>query len=309
MAESAPRRACQNGSVPHPTPLLVLAALLALVPYLAAAFFAAAAHGSARKLPMWAQIACPALLCVPYALVNLDAHAFSWKWLALYALFPVAMALAARLIPRGERAVWPLLAILIVLGLSVDLRWFEHAWPPHLAIFNKVLLLDAGIYAFVALRPIEGAGFDLRLTRCDVSHGLRQFLFYLPIALPLGLVLGFLHAHSLTWAQVKALPGQFAIAWIFTFFFIAVPEELFFRGWIQNLLERRLGRTAALIVTAVVFGLSHFNKRTAQFNWRYVLLAAIAGIFYGLAWRRERRVGASAVTHATVDSVWSLFLR
>jgi uncharacterized protein len=46
-----------------------------------------------------------------------------------------------------------------------------------------------------------------------------------------------------------------------------------------------------------------------HFNWRYVLLAAIAGIFYGRAWRRERRVGASAVTHATVDSVWSLFLR
>jgi membrane protease YdiL (CAAX protease family) len=39
------------------------------------------------------------------------------------------------------------------------------------------------------------------------------------------------------------------------------------------------------------------------------VLAAIAGVFYGRAWRQERRVGASAVTHATVDSVWSLFLR
>jgi uncharacterized protein len=298
--------------VPHPTPLLVVAALLALAPYLAAAFFARAAHGCARKLPAWAQIACPALLAIPYALVSIDTGAFSWTWLALYALFPAAMAFAARLVP--ERSVWPLLAILLVLGLSVDLRWFQSAWPPHLSVFNKILLLDAGIYAFVALRPIEDAGFDLRLTRCDVSHGLREFLFYLPIALPLGLVLGFLHAHSLTFAQVKALPGQFALAWIFTFFFIAVPEELFFRGWVQNLLERcfgqrRFGRTAALIVTAALFGLSHFNKRAAHFNWRYVLLAAIAGLFYGRAWLRERRVGASAVTHATVDSVWSLFLR
>jgi len=293
--------------VPHPTPLLVVAALLALAPYLVAAFFAATVHGSARKLPAWAQIACPALLAIPYTLVSIDAGTFSWKWLAVYALFPAAMAFAARLSP--ERAIWPLLAILLVLGLSVDLRWFQSAWPPHLSIFNKVLLLDAGIYAFVFLRPIEGAGFNLRLTRCDVSFGLREFLFYLPIALPLGLLLGFLHAHSLTLAQVKALPVQFAFAWIFTFFFIAVPEELFFRGWIQNLLERRMGRTAALIVTAVLFGLSHFNKRAVHFNWRYVLLAAIAGIFYGRAWRRERRVGASAVTHATVDSVWSLFLR
>jgi len=45
------------------------------------------------------------------------------------------------------------------------------------------------------------------------------------------------------------------------------------------------------------------------FNWRYVLLAAIAGVFYGRAWRRDRRVGASAVTHATVDAIWSLWLR
>lgn len=98
-------------------------------------------------------------------------------------------------------------------------------------------------------------------------------------------------------------------AFVFTFFFIAVPEELFFRGWLQNLLERRMGRRSALVVTAVLFGLSHFNKRAVHFNWRYVLLAALAGIFYGRAWRAERRVGASAVTHASVDTIWSLWLR
>jgi hypothetical protein len=103
--------------------------------------------------------------------------------------------------------------------------------------------------------------------------------------------------------------GPIASAWFFTFFFIAVPEELFFRGWLQNLLERRIGRTRALLVTAVLFGLSHFNKRAAGFNWRYVLLAAVAGFFYGRAWRQERRVGASAITHASVDAIWSLWLR
>jgi uncharacterized protein len=99
------------------------------------------------------------------------------------------------------------------------------------------------------------------------------------------------------------------LAWVFTFFFIAVPEELFFRGWMQNLLERRLGRNGALLTTAVLFGLSHFNKRAVHFNWRYVVLAALAGVFYGRAWRQERRVGASGVTHASVDTLWSLWLR
>ena len=116
------------------------------------------------------------------------------------------------------------------------------------------------------------------------------------------------------WASSTRTPSGAASApspstWIFTFFFIAVPEELFFRGWLQNLLEHRIGRNRALFLTAALFGLAHFNKRAIYFNWRYVLLAAIAGIFYGRAWRNQHRVGASAVTHATVDSIWSLWLR
>jgi hypothetical protein len=186
----------------------------------------------------------------------------------------------------------------------VDLRWFEAAWPAHLAVFNKILLLDAGIYGFVLIRRLEWTGFDLRLRMRDVKIGLREWAFYTPIALCLGLALDFLHVHR-TWPGVAAIIG----AWVFTFFFIAVPEELFFRGWMQNLLERRVGRLGSLLITSVLFGLAHFNKRTAIFNWQYVLLAAIAGVFYGRAWRADRRVGASAVTHATVDTLWSLWLR
>jgi membrane protease YdiL (CAAX protease family) len=246
-------------------------------------------------------------LCAPYLLVATGDGVFRWGWLALYALLPVAVASllwqAGRVDPN-QRGTWADFLVLAVLGLAVDLRWFEGAWPAHLAIFNKVLLLDAGIYGFIALRQLEGTGFDLRLRPRDAAFGLRELALYTPIALALGLGLGFLHLHA-GWPGVAAIGG----AWVFTFFFIAVPEELFFRGWLQNLLERKIGRAAALMVTAILFGLAHFNKRAAHFNWRYVLLAAVAGIFYGRAWRRERRVGASAITHASVDAIWSLWLR
>jgi membrane protease YdiL (CAAX protease family) len=235
---------------------------------------------------------------------------FSWVWLVLYAALPVAVAgLLDRSSPTDDEKIdWPAFLILALLGLAVDLRWFERAWPPHLSIFNKVLLLDAGIYGFAAVRNLTGVGFDLRLRSNDLRTGLREFVFYLPIALGLGLTLGFLHRHGLSLDRGMIL-ARFAGAWIFTFFFVAVPEELYFRGWLQNLLERNIGRRPSLAVTSMLFGLSHFNKRAAHFNWRYVLLAAIAGVFYGRAWRHDRRVGASAVTHATVDSVWSLWLR
>lgn len=295
--------------MPHFTAALIAAALLALAPYVAAAFLPHRVAAWVRALPTWAQILAPSLLAIPYALVTVPAGNFAWPWLLLYALVPVGVAAMVASVRPDDRAhFWLLLFVLAVLGLSVDLRWFERAWPAHLAIFNKVLLLDAGIYAFVALRPLEGTGFDLRLRLRDVGIGLREFAIYLPIALTLGLSLGFLHVHPFSGRPLAVLE-QWAAAWLFTFFFIAVPEELFFRGWLQNLLERRLGRHWALAVTAILFGLAHFNKRAAHFNWRYVLLAAIAGIFYGRAWRQQRRVGASAVTHATVDSVWSIWLR
>ncbi len=203
---------------------------------------------------------------------------------------------------------WPEFLILAVLGLAVDLRWFERAWPAHLSAFNKVLSLDAGIYAFISIRKLEGVGFDLRLRWRDVAIGLREFIFFAPLAVGLGLWLRFLHVHPFG-ANIGVVSLKFAGAWIFTFILIAVPEELFFRGWLQNLLERHIGKERALLATAILFGLSHFNKRAVYFNWRYVLLAAVAGIFYGRAWRRDRRVGASSVTHATVDSVWSLWFR
>jgi len=289
------------------TPVNVIAALLTLVPYLAVAFFPDFAAARVRALPVWARFVCPAALSIPYLLVACGASVFRWGWFALYALLPVAIALllgqAAR-VDAEQRGNWRDFLVLAVLGPAVDLRWFEGAWPAHLAVFNKILLLDAGIYGFVLIRQLGGTGFNLRLRLKDLGIGLREAAFYTPIALALGLSLGFLHLHG-GWPGIGPIAG----AWVFTFLFIAVPEELFFRGWLQNLLEKRLGRYGALFLTACLFGLAHFNKRAAHFNWRYVLLAALAGIFYGRAWRAERRVGASAVTHATVDAIWSLWLR
>jgi membrane protease YdiL (CAAX protease family) len=293
------------------TPLIVIAAVLALVPYLTAGFCPERAAGWARRLPLAARFLFPSLLGVPYLLVSLSGGIFSWRWLGLYAILPVLVATLLNLsgpgAPRWLQC-WPEFVILAILGLAVDLRWFERAWPAHLSAFNKVLLLDAGIYGFICVRYLDGVGFDLRLRFRDLAVGLREFVFYLPFGLPLGLGLDFLHLHPFGTA-VGTVALKFAGAWTFTFFLIAVPEELFFRGWMQNLFERHMGRIPALLTTAVLFGLSHFNKRAVYFNWRYVLLAAIAGIFYGRAWRRNRRVGASAITHATVDSVWSLWLR
>jgi membrane protease YdiL (CAAX protease family) len=288
-------------------PALIIAAVLTLIPLVVTGFFPSRVTAWVKRLPLMSRILAPGMLCVPYALVAASQGVFQWGWCAMYAVLPVAVAVLlwqASEADPAQRGSWREFLVLAALGLAVDLRWFERAWPPHLAVFSKMLLLDAGVYGFILVRRLEGVGFDLRLRLRDVATGLRELGWYAPMAIAIGLAMGFLHLHAV-WPGVWSI----AVAFFFTFAFIAIPEELFFRGWMQNLLERRLGRAPALLVTAVLFGLSHFNKRAAHFNWRYVVLAVLAGIFYGRAWRRDRRVGASAITHACVDTIWSQWLR
>ncbi|HSZ62963.1 MAG TPA: CPBP family intramembrane glutamic endopeptidase [Terriglobales bacterium] len=246
----------------------------------------------------------PAVCALPYVLISAAHQMFSWKWCAFYAVLPVAIAWllgqAAAADPE-QRANWRDALVLLPLGLAIDLRWLEPAWPGGLAGLGKLLVVDAALYGFVAIRRLTGTGFDFHFRWGDWKTGLRELLFFTPIVIGLGLALGFLHPHG------GRLQFSMIYKWIYIFVFVAVPEELYFRAWVQNLLERRIGRRAALCITAVLFGLSHFNKRSTHFNWTYVFLASIAGIFYGRAWREQRRLPASAITHASVDAIWTFW--
>jgi len=286
---------------------VVLAAILALTPLFLFGFAGERCVAILSRQPLALRLLLPAGGAIPYLLVSWPLHLLRAGWLLLYLLLPVAvaalLALATSHDPQRHGHALDFL-VLLSLGLAVDLRWFEPAWPHALTAVNKVLLLDAGLYGFHVIRQLDGVGFELRWRLADWKTGLRELLFYMPVAVSLGLAIGFLHWHGHV-NRPWLLPG----IWLFTYLLIALPEEIFFRGWMQNLLERRIGRTASLVFTAALFGLSHFNKRAVHFNWRYVLLAAIAGIFYGRAWRSERRIAASSITHACVDTIWGALLR
>jgi membrane protease YdiL (CAAX protease family) len=285
------------------TPVVIAVLVAELVPAAAFGFARERVAVAVARWPFAVRVALPALLVVPYVVIAASQHMFRWEWCALYALLPVVMAwLLARaaVADPEQRGNWRDAVILLTLGLAVDLRWFDVAWPAGLRGLNNLLLVDAGLYAFLAIRRLSGTGFDFGLHWSDWRTGLRELLFFAPAVLVLGLALGFIHPH----ANLPAA-GRAALTWVGIFVFVAVPEELFFRAWVQNLLERRVGRWPALVIASVLFGLSHFNKRSEHFNWRYVLLATVAGIFYGRAWRERRRVPASTITHTCVDWLWS----
>lgn len=288
------------------TPVAVVVLAAEVIP---AAAFGFAGERFARRVATWPavwRVAAPMVLVVPYVILSVAQHMFRWEWFAVYTGLPVVLAWllmrAAEADPQ-QRGNWRDALILLTLGLTVDLRWFDVAWPAGLRGLGNLLLVDAGLYGFLGIRRLSGAGFDFHLRWSDWKSGLRELAFFAPAVIVLGLVLGFIHPHANLPAWWKAVA-----TWLGIFIFVAVPEELFFRAWVQNLLERRVGRGTALVIASVLFGLSHFNKRNfggAHFNWRYVLLATVAGIFYGRAWREQRRVPASTITHTCVDWLWS----
>jgi len=290
--------------------IAVQAAILAieLIPALA---FGLAAERIGRAMSHWhvvLRVAAPAVLVVPYLLVAGLNHMLHWQWCVLYAFLPVVLAWLmqrASAADPEQRGNWRDALILLTLGVAVDLRWFDAAWPAGLRGWGNLLLVDAGLYAFLGVRRLSATGFDFHFRGSDWKTGFRELIFFAPVVIVLGVALGFVHPHANTPNIFKAL-----LAWLGIFVFVAVPEELFFRAWVQNLLERRVGRPSALVIASILFGLSHFNKRNfgiVHFNWRYVLLATIAGIFYGRAWRKDRRVPASGITHTCVDWLWYLW--
>jgi membrane protease YdiL (CAAX protease family) len=169
---------------------------------------------------------------------------------------------------------------------------------------DKLTAVLLALMLFLVRYPHRDMGFSFRLRRRDLWAALFGLLTYAVIGLPIGLRLGFLR-FSPTNPQVLDV----VVSVVGGYLLVALPEELLFRGIIQNLLSRRSSRWAGLIVASVVFGLAHLNNTTPGFptpNWAYVLMASLAGVVYGWVWQRTNKVTVSAITHALVNLVWGI---
>jgi membrane protease YdiL (CAAX protease family) len=170
---------------------------------------------------------------------------------------------------------------------------------------DKLTAILLALMLFLVRYPLRGMGFSFRLRRRDLRLALLGLLVFALVGLPIGLWLGFLR-YSPTVPQVV----EVAMGVVGGYLLVALPEEILFRGIIQNLLARRIGnRWVGLAVSSVVFGLAHLNNATRAFpvpNWAYVLMASIAGVVYGWVWQCTNKVTASAGTHMLVNLVWGI---
>ena len=81
---------------------------------------------------------------------------------------------------------------------------------------------------------------------------------------------------------------------------IGPAEELFWRGYVQERLSRRLGTFTAFAVTTAVYTLIHIWS----LNFMLIMAALVAGVVWGfLYWLRPQWLPALVISHALWDAL------
>jgi CAAX protease family protein len=293
-----------------------LAALLECLTLMLGVFVAFTYTAFVHRLRHWAlqsatlALLMPFALLVPYLVLALSTGTFSLvavSKLVAYIAVPTLLLLPDR-VRAKESAGWRDFLAMLSLGLPVSAGWLEGIWiwPEDIYVFRPIFCVCVGAYAFLVIRNLKDAGYRLIFKKSDITEGSLNFIAFAILAIPLGLALHFIHPH----ARHASLFG-FIADFVGIYLSVAIPEEFLFRAILQNFLVKtfkgpRRGQYG-LVLASVIFGFSHLHHAPVP-NWRYAILATLAGLFYGNVYRIRNRTSASAFTHAMVDTVWHFWL-
>jgi hypothetical protein len=231
----------------------------------------------------------------------------NWKMAlvgAAYSVLPAMLVASSTGKPPGT---WEDYAAMMLVWLPVEFRWMYRLFPYPTELTHSLTILmalGAGVAAFVLLRRMDGIGYEIVWRNGFGPNVAIHFLIFTAIAVALGIEISFLKFDP-TLARLRSLP----LAVVGITFFTAWPEEFLFRGVLQNLLSRTLkNQWTGLTIASVIFGLSHILHAPFP-NWKYVLLATIAGLFYGHVWMKTGSLFPGALVHALVDVSWHVLFR
>lgn len=245
-----------------------------------------------------------AALVSPYLLYWAIPGTARLAWLSRVVAWVAAPTLVAIFWPRRWALVGDAIVILLV-WLPVEFHWVKKAYPWPTGGNGSILAAPLGlslmVFLFAVVRGQRDLGYVARIERRDLLAAGAAFLCFAAIGVPIGLWSGFLR-------PAPSWPGPFAVLLraVMIALLTAVPEETCFRGLIQGFFARLTGRpVAALGLASLVFGAAHLNNGPLP-DWRYAVLATLAGLAYGWTYMKTRRLAAPALTHLLVDLTWSI---
>jgi membrane protease YdiL (CAAX protease family) len=292
----------------RPAASIYLCFLLLMALYLAPGFAVSRSWLASRFSGIRGAAIITILFLLPYLIYCAGTGDFRWMAfgkLAALAALPLGL-FAAVPVTDARRLNWQDALVLMWLFLPVLFHLISGIWnvPVNLDFMARLFLVGVGAWSFLIQRGIENSGYDFTVSPAIVRDALVSFAGFSAIGIPLGFALRFI-----AWNPQYRGIGDLLSTYLTIFLFVAIAEELFFRGLFQNLLEVSIGsdragsRNLAQAIASVLFGLSHIQHAPFP-NWRYVAMATVAGWFYGWAYRKHRSLMASAGTHALVDTLW-----
>lgn len=228
--------------------------------------------------------------------------------LSAYTFVPAILVYANH--NRGGRRRWLDFAAILLLWLPVEFMTGKELLPAQVwAVANTIArgtAVTSGLLLFLVFRSLPGMKYNLPRTAKDFLVPVLGFLIAAPVLILLGLKLSFL-------GPFRILPGASVMGFARTFFVtlagVAIPEELLFRALIQNWLMQTFGCSdKVLLVAALIFGAAHLNNGPGALpNWRYMVLATIAGFVYGKVFQKSSTILSSAGLHALVNTARRTF--
>jgi membrane protease YdiL (CAAX protease family) len=174
----------------------------------------------------------------------------------------------------------------------------------HTVAYGIAILL--ALWIFLIFRELPGMKYNLPREARDLITPLIGYALVAPILIPIGLWLSFIQPFHIP-AQLSA--GLVVKTFLIILVATALPEEILFRSLIQNSIMQRLGFTnKALLLAAVIFGCAHLNNGPGPLpNWRYAIMATIAGFAYGKVFQKSSSVFSSAILHALINTSKHVF--
>ncbi len=262
---------------------------------------------SPRVRGPWGACVSLAVFLIPYLVYSAGTGDFRWSACArLFAFAALPFALfAAAPVRHSERMNWQDVLTLLWILTPVLFGRIGGIWniPVNLDFMSRLFVTAVGSWSFLIVRGLTDSGYNFHYSPVILRDALVSLACFTVIAIPLGFAIRFI-----TWNPHWRGMRAFAFDYLTLFLFVAMAEELFFRGLLQNLLEGSFrSRQWAQACASLLFGLSHIRHASSP-NWRYVILASVAGWFYGWAYRKHRSLMASATTHALVDTIWRTWL-
>jgi hypothetical protein len=175
----------------------------------------------------------------------------------------------------------------------------------HSVAYGIAILL--GLVLFTGFRSFAGMKYRLSRRGSDLGLPVAAYAITAPVLMVAGIALGFIPMPH--WPGAAATGGRMAGVFALIFAGTALPEEILFRSLIQNFLVARFGASwRTLLAASLIFGCAHLDNGPQPLpNWRYFILATIAGVAYGVVFQRASTVLSSAALHAMVDWTKHLF--